>query len=113
MDEIFYQCLDWVLQRQDKMIVETTKVGTVNNALAYLHKCESKSQFVYGVICGLGSNFNYTIRAELTSLIMSIGQEKAPNPDPLMNFFDLKTQAWNSFSLENKDLKIEELKDPD
>ena len=82
------------------MIVETTKVGTVNNVLSYLNKCESKSQFVYGVICGLGSNFNYTIRAELTSLVMSIGQEKAPNADPLMNFFDLKTQTWSQFVLE-------------
>lgn len=89
-----------MLQRQDKMIVETTKVGTVNNVLSYLHKCESKSAFVYGVICGLGSNFNYTMRAELTSLVMSIGQEKAPNADPLMNFFDPKTQGWNQFVLD-------------
>jgi hypothetical protein len=41
------------------MIVETTKVGVVNNALAYLQKCESKGQFAYAVICGLGSNFTY------------------------------------------------------
>lgn len=95
------------------MITDTTKVGIVNNALAYLSKCESKSQFAYGVICGLGSNFNYTVRAELTTLVMGIAQERAPNPDPLMNYFDLKTQSWNSFSLENKDIKIEELKDPD
>lgn len=59
MEEIFYQSLDWVLQRQEKMIVETTKVGVVNNALAYLQKCESKGQFAYAVICGLGSNFTY------------------------------------------------------
>lgn len=59
MEDIFYQSLDWVLQRQEKMIVETTKVGVVNNALAYLGKCESKGQFAYGVICGLGSNFTY------------------------------------------------------
>jgi hypothetical protein len=44
---------------------------------------------------------------------MSVSSERAPNPDPLMNFFDPKTQAWSSFSLENKEIKIEELKDPD
>lgn len=36
MDDIFYQCLDWVLQKQDKMITDTTKVGIVNNALVYM-----------------------------------------------------------------------------
>ena len=113
MDDIFYQSFDWVLQRQEKMITDTTKVGIVNNALAYLNKCESKAQFAYAVINGLGSNFNYTIRAELASLVMGIAGERAPNADPLMNYFDLKTNAWNSFSLENKDIKIEELKDPD
>jgi hypothetical protein len=30
-----------------------------------------------------------------------------------MNYFDLKTQSWNKFSEENKEIKIEELKDPD
>ena len=44
---------------------------------------------------------------------MGIAQERAPNPDPLMNYFDLKTQSWNKFSEENKEIKIEELKDPD
>lgn len=95
------------------MITETTKVGIVNNALAYLNKCESKAQFAYGVICGLGSNFDYKVRAELTSLVMSVAQQRAPNPDPLMNYFDTKLQSWTSFSLEQKEIKIEELKDPD
>lgn len=30
-----------------------------------------------------------------------------------MNYYDTKSQAWSSFSLEQKEIKIEELKDPD
>jgi len=43
MDDIFYQALQWTLQRQDNFVVETTKIGIVKNALSYMNNIHSKS----------------------------------------------------------------------
>jgi hypothetical protein len=58
------------------MITETTKVGTVNNALAYLVKVESKGAFVFAVMQGLGGNFNYQKRAEFYAFVINHSGEK-------------------------------------
>lgn len=70
MADIFMPALEWVLQRQKYLVVETTKVGIVNNALTYLNGCTSKSHFAYGCILGLGSNFKYELRKEFMTTVM-------------------------------------------
>jgi len=37
LEDIFMKSLAWVLQRQELYVVETTKVGIVNNALSYMN----------------------------------------------------------------------------
>lgn len=37
LEDIFLKSLAWVLQRQELYVVETTKVGIVNNALSYMN----------------------------------------------------------------------------
>jgi hypothetical protein len=71
MADIFMPALDWVLARQKFLVIETTKVGIVNNALCYISGSTSKSQFAYNVIIGLGSNFKYEHRKEFTTTVMS------------------------------------------
>ena len=39
------------------MVVETTKIGIVKNALSYMINLQFKAQFVDAVIRGLGGNF--------------------------------------------------------
>jgi hypothetical protein len=39
------------------MVVETTKIGIVKNALSYMINLQFKGQFVDAVIRGLGGNF--------------------------------------------------------
>ena len=73
------------------MMTETTKVGVVNNALAYLNGATSKAEFVYGVVLGLGSNFSQALRKEFTAMVMANSAEKGPDPDPLLNYFDKKS----------------------
>jgi hypothetical protein len=51
------------LQRQDQMVVETTKIGIVKNALSYMNNLQFKGQFVDAVIRGLGGNFSLQLRA--------------------------------------------------
>lgn len=71
------------------MIEQTTKVGVVNNCLGYLINCQSKGDFVYGCMLGLGSNFKYDMRTELGNLIFQISGEKVVDPKNLLsNYFD-------------------------
>ena len=82
-------CLDWVLQRQDQMVEQTTKVGTVNNCLSYLYNCSSKGHFAHALILGLGGNFKYDLRREFANLVLQISGEKVPDPkNVLLNTFD-------------------------
>ena len=95
------------------MITETTKVGIVNNVLGYLTEVKSKSQFTYGVILGLGSNFKYELRKEFATFVMTTANERGADPDPLMNYFDPKIQAWSNFVQENVNLTIEDVQNPE
>ena len=90
MADIFMPALEWVLQRQKYLVVETTKVGIVNNALTYLNGCTSKSHFAYGCILGLGSNFKYELRKEFMTTVMGQAGERGTDPNVLLNFFDDK-----------------------
>ena len=78
-------------------MIETTKVGIVNNALSYITGSISKSQFVYNVIIGLGSNSKYDHRREFTTTVMSAAGERGTDANVLLNFFDVSKQVWSSF----------------
>lgn len=108
MVDIFTPALDWILQRQKHLVIETTKVGIVNNALSYLSGCKSKSEFTYNVIIGLGSNFKYELRKEFVTTVMSQAGERGSDPNVLLNYFDTKNQAWASFVQESLELKCED-----
>jgi len=95
------------------MVIETTKVGIVNNALTYLYNCKSKSQFTYGCILGLGSNFKYDLRKEFTTTVMSRSGERGADPNVLLNYFDAEKQAWGTFIQEQQVLKFEDFTDPE
>jgi hypothetical protein len=63
LEDIFMKSLAWTLQRQDSFVVETTKVGIVNNALSYMNNINSKGHFTFACIQGLGGNFALELRA--------------------------------------------------
>ena len=65
IDDIFMKSLQWTLARQEQFVVETTKVGIVNNALSYMNDIKSKGHFVFACIQGLGGNFTLDIRNQL------------------------------------------------
>lgn len=65
MDDIFYKTLEYVLNIEHSMVVETTKVGVVLNVLSYMNKIQSKAHFVDAVIKGMGGNFMHDDRAKL------------------------------------------------
>ena len=46
INDYFMPSLEWTLKRQEQFVVETTKVGIVNNALSYMVDIKSKHQFV-------------------------------------------------------------------
>ena len=56
---MLYKALDQVLQWQSDWIIETTKVGIVNNALSCLRGVDTKAAFAEALVRGLGGNLNY------------------------------------------------------
>jgi dynein heavy chain 2 len=113
MADLFMPALDWVLQRQKHLVIETTKVGIVNNALSYLTGCTTKAAFTYGVILGLGSNFKYELRKEFTTTIMSQAGERGSDPNVLLNYFDSQKQAWGAFIQEPQTFQFQEFHSPE
>jgi dynein heavy chain 2 len=113
MDDIMRPALEWALDRQKEMVTETTKVGIVNNVLAYLKDIKSKGQFTYGVSLGLGSNFEYKIRRELITFTMTKAGERGSDPNVLLNYFDAKSQCWSNFVQEDCKNTLDDMKNPD
>lgn len=97
------------------MVVETTKIGIVKNALSYMINLQFKGQFVDAVIRGLGGNFPLQLRALFAQEVFNISGEKPVDPKNLLqNYFDEKTQNWMTFVQDAKsDVKIDDLKNPE
>jgi dynein heavy chain 2 len=107
LEDIFNKSLEWTLAKQEHFIVETTKVGVVNNALSYMSDIQSKGQFTYAVMQGLGGNFTLDMRAKLCSYVLNLAQERPANPkDLLSNYWDVKAQGgrgqWMQFAPGNQ-----------
>ena len=73
------------------MVVETTKIGIVKNALSYMINLQFKGQFVDAVIRGLGGNFSLNVRSQFAQEVFNWSGEKPADPrNLLLNFFDEK-----------------------
>jgi dynein heavy chain 2 len=112
LEDIFMKSLDWTLQRQEQFVVETTKVGIVNNVLSYLNDVTSKGQFTFGCIQGLGGNFTLEVRSKLAQYVMNLAGERPADPaNLLLNFFDSKAGKWMPFAPEaGGQIQIDDLK---
>ena len=87
IDDLFFRGLDFVLGLEP--VVETTMVGTVLNGLAQLHSCSNKSQFLCGVIRGLGGNLSLDDRAKFAKEIFVWGNERPPDMGAVLDcYFD-------------------------
>eukprot|EP00753_Platysulcus_tardus_P014516 PLAT4386.4.p1 GENE.PLAT4386.4~~PLAT4386.4.p1 ORF type:complete len:4448 (-),score=2754.09 PLAT4386.4:79-13422(-) len=87
LDDFFYSALDWVLDR-DAFIVDTTKVGTVMNALSHIAGATVKSDFLLRMVRGLGGNLDMGDRAELAKRVFSAAGESFSRDRPLDHTFD-------------------------
>lgn len=76
--------LEWTLARQEHFVVETTKVGIVNNALSYMNNIKSKGHFVFACIQGLGGNFMLDLRNQLAQYIFNLSGERPPDVKNLL-----------------------------
>ena len=93
MDELFYQSLAWVLDANAD-VVKRTKVGLVLTGLSHLRTCETKSQFVIGLIRGLGSNLEVAKRVEFAKAVFGWSGERPADPrDPLNSYYDTASSS--------------------
>ena len=115
MDDIFLKALDWVLQRQEFFVVETTKIGIVKNALSYMTNIQHKGQFADACIKGLGGNFQLPLRQQFAQEVFNLANERPADPrNLLLNYFDERTATWMSFLQDARcDVKIDDLKNPE
>lgn len=97
IDEFFFPCLSWALEHNTQMITETTKVGCTNNGLAYVSGAQDKGSFVFGLMQGLGGNFNYKVRADFYKYVCNLTGERPVSQDTLMNYYNPKKGAWDQF----------------
>lgn len=115
LEDIFLKSLSWVLQRQELYVVETTKVGIVNNALSYMGQVSSKGHFANACIQGLGGNFTLDVRAQLAQYVLNLAGERPADPkNLLLNYFQPKTGTWMAFAPESAgETKLDDLKNQD
>ena len=115
LEDIFLKSLSWVLQRQELYVVETTKVGIVNNALSYMSQVSSKGHFACACIQGLGGNFTLDVRAQLAQFVLNLAGERPADPkNLLLNYFEARTGTWAAFAPESTgETKLDDLKNQD
>jgi len=77
IDELFYKSLDFVL-RSD-YVLDTTLVGTVMNGLSQIIDANSRSEFICGLIRGLGGNLNMSQRTQLAKEVLQWSNERPPD----------------------------------
>ncbi|OMJ92391.1 hypothetical protein SteCoe_4833 [Stentor coeruleus] len=112
VEEILMTGLEWALLNHDDMIVPTTKVGIVMSALSMLSGIKTKTEFVYAVIRGIGSNFKQEQRVRFASEMFSRGKENPPDPRyPLDCFYNDKAQSLKPFVSENEKFDLGDFAD--
>ena len=73
MDKHFSKALDIALKT--KMVIDTTSIGTILNGLSHVKKCSNESDFLHGLICGLGANMPYSSRVKFSQRVLSWGDK--------------------------------------
>jgi dynein heavy chain 2, cytosolic len=87
IDECFYKALDFVLKSD--VVVETTLVGTVMNGLSQLKDANTRTEFICGLIRGLGGNLSIANRVALAKEVFQWTGERPPDlGSPLDCFAD-------------------------
>jgi dynein heavy chain 2, cytosolic len=111
IEDYFYRALNWVLSHFEKSIVDTTMVGTVLNGLSQLRAAQSKSEFVVGLIRGLGGNFDVETRTDLAREVFKWCRERAPDMSAPLNCYASgnSLESFSSSQPDSRDLTRENL----
>ena len=113
VEEILMPGLEWALLNSEEMIVKTTKVGVVISALSMLGGIKTKTEFVYAIIRGIGSNFRADYRNRFATEVFARGKENPSDPRyPLDCYFNEKTSSLKPFVAENEKFELEDFSDP-
>ena len=107
IEEISIRHLTGSWNNEDKCVIETTKVGIVQNVLSSLLKVDTKSAFAYGVLIGLGGNLMIQSRNKQAQLIFQLsGERLADTTNLLNNYYDGKKSCFKLFVFDSKDVEI-------
>ena len=112
LDELFDKGLNWVFGRVKDLVVDTTKVGLVLNALSHLVGSTCKEQFVVSLIRGLGSNMPSETRTKLALELFQLANERPLSlDDPLATYYDAETKVLKEHAgEENQELTAQDMR---
>ncbi|KAI8925894.1 dynein heavy chain and region D6 of dynein motor-domain-containing protein [Entophlyctis helioformis] len=81
----FYRSIDWIKQNSE-MVVETTRAGIVMNGLSQIGGASTKTQFLYGLIRGLGSNLFLEQRLAFANELLQWAGEQTPDAKRTLDY---------------------------
>lgn len=77
LEELFSRALEEL--RKHDLVVDTTTVGTIMGALSHVAAATTRSEFVCGLIRGLGANVSQGARAAFAKSIFLMANERPPD----------------------------------
>ncbi|TPX62627.1 hypothetical protein PhCBS80983_g00247 [Powellomyces hirtus] len=106
--DFFYKSIDWMAQNAE-MVVETTKVGLVMNGLSHLTNVNSRTEFLYSLIRGLGANMYPDKRLTFANELLLWASEPSPDPKRTLDYYVDKNGRLESYVLqETENLTIDD-----
>ncbi|KAL2914266.1 hypothetical protein HK105_206212 [Polyrhizophydium stewartii] len=85
IDTYFYKAIDWITSNSE-LVVETTKAGTVMNGLSQIGGASDRTQFLFGLIRGLGANMLIENRLAFANELLRWAGEQMSDPKRTLDY---------------------------
>mmetsp|Transcript_20380 Transcript_20380/g.17683 ORF Transcript_20380/g.17683 Transcript_20380/m.17683 type:complete len:432 (-) Transcript_20380:261-1556(-) len=114
IENYFYRALDTVIDNEENLAVQTTRVGTIMNALSMMQHVKSKGEFIESLVKGLGANFPPNSRLQVVEEITKVLGVRLPDPKcPLDFMYNQDNGQFNPYMPNTvKPLKPQDFTDP-
>ncbi|KAI8842138.1 dynein heavy chain and region D6 of dynein motor-domain-containing protein [Chytridium lagenaria] len=96
------------------IVIETTKAGLIMNGLSHLNGINSRLQYVYRLIRGLGAGLFVDNRMVFANEVLKWANESSPDPKRTLDFYTDSKGKLLSYEIgEPPDLDMDSIKEPD
>lgn len=85
MDSYFFQSLKWIL-RNSELMIKCSKVGIVLNGISHLTNVKSKTEFLFALLKGFGSNLSDDSKKQYAKELWSWASESHPDEKNILEY---------------------------